>query len=386
MNGTNSLRLEEIALKTGDGTYDYSLMKYRFLSPEFASTVSGTSTNLYLVYYDALTNQIRFRAGTFTKTKKEQAGGFQDEYENGESSYYKTNNCQVIANGTAGATFKTSATKTTTVSGIKGRGSGQYVDVAVVKNGTTDVVCVVWYDAEENKMKFSYISDPIGNWDTLKGDATAKNWKTPQTIFTEGGEYCHIVADKYNHLHIAAYAGNGDVMYAYLDSYTDTAQTCTVDASGAVGEHLTLDVAVNSKGNSIPYIGYYTSAIKFPKYAYLVDPTVEDSTATFTQVADGADSNEQFTGAWEVAVVPSPSRMTTNREDKVNIGVWKNSGVLTDSKVGGVVKNSSHSAIGSSGYSATNWSKTFGNGTSNGILGYQITTSSGSCLETAQMR
>lgn len=386
LNGTNSLRLEEIALKTGDGTYDYSLMKYRFLSPEFASTVSGTSTNLYLVYYDALTNQIRFRAGTFTKTEKEQAGGFQDEYKNGESSYYKTNNCQVIANGTAGATFKTSATKTTTVSGIKGRGSGQYVDVAVVKNGTTDVVCVVWYDAEENNMKFSYISDPIGNWDTLKGDTTAKNWKTPQTIFTEGGEYCHIVADKYNHLHISAYAGNGDVMYAYLGSYTDTAQTCTVDASGAVGEHLTLDVAVNSKGNSIPYIGYYTSAIKFPKYAYLVDPTVEDSTATFTQVADGADSNEQFTGAWEVAVVPSPSRMTTNREDKVNIGVWKNSGVLTDSKVGGVVKNSSHSAIGSSGYSATNWSKTFGNGTSNGILGYQITTSSGSCLETAQMR
>lgn len=78
--------------------------------------------------------------------------------------------------------------------------------------------------------------------------------------------------------------------------------------------------------------------------------------------------------------------MTTNREDKVNIGVWKKSGVLTDSKVNGVIENSSHSAIGSSGYSATNWSKTFGNGTSNGILGYQITTSSGSCLETAQMR
>ena len=383
---TNVLRLEHIALKTGADKYDYSLMKYRFLSSEFASTINGNNTNLYMVYYDALTNQIRFRAGTFSGTDKQSVGGFHDEASSQTPSYYSIDNCQVIANGTAGGTFKTSATDTTTVSGIKGRGSGQYVDVAVVKNGTTDVVCVVWYDAEENNMKFSYISDPIGNWNTLKGDATAKNWKTPQTIFTEGGEYCHIVADKYNHLHIAAYAGNGDVMYAYLGSYTDKAQTCTVDASGAVGEHLTLDVAVNSKDHSIPYIGYYTSAIKLPKYAYLVDPTVEDSTATFTQVADGANSNEQFTGAWEVAVVPSPSRMTTNREDKVNIGVWKNSGDLTDSKVGGAVKNSSHSAIGSSGYSATNWSKTFGNGTSNGILGYQITTSSGSCLETAQMR
>ena len=388
LTGSNIRRLEEIALKTGDGTFDYSLMKYRFLSSEFASTVDTTknTTNLYLVYYDALTNQIRFRAGTFSGNAAGNTGGFTDEYTGGTSSYYKTNNCQIIANGSAGATFKTSASTTTTVSGIKGRGSGQYVDVAAVKNGTTDVVCVVWYDAEENNMKFSYISDPIGNWNTLKGDATAKNWSTPQTIFTEGGEYCHIVADKNNHLHIAAYAGNGDVMYAYLGSYTDTAQTCTVDASGAVGEHLTLDVAVNSKENSIPYIGYYTSATKMPKYAYLVDPTVEDSTATFTQVADGADANEQFTGAWEVAVVPSPSRMTTNREDKVNIGVWKNSGVLTDSKVDGAVKNSSHSAIGTSGYSATNWSKTFGNGTSNGILGYQISTSSGTGLETAQMR
>lgn len=382
----NVLRLEHIALKTGNTNYDYSLMKYRFLSSEFASTVSDSNTNLYLVYYDALCNQIRFRAGTFTGTDRQSTGGFNDSATSSTPSYYSINNCQVIANGSAGATFKTSASTTTTVSGIKDRGSGQYVDVAVVKDGTTDVVCVVWYDAEENNMKFSYISDPIGNWDTLKGDATAKNWETLQTIFTEGGEYCHIVADKYNHLHIAAYAGNGDVMYAYLDSYTDKAQTCTVDASGAVGEHLTLDVAVNSKGNSIPYIGYYTSAIKLPKYAYLVDPTVEDSTATFSQVADGVDSNEQFTGAWEVAVVPSPSRMTTNREDKVNIGVWKNSGDLTDSKVNGEINNSSHSAIGSSGYSATNWSKTFGNGTSNGVLGYQVSTTSGTGLETAQMR
>ena len=341
-----------------------------------------------MVYYDALTNQIRFRAGTFSGTDKQSVGGFQDEASSQTPSWYSTTNCQVIANGTAGGTFKTSATATTTVSGIKGRGSGQYVDVAVVKNGTTDVVCVVWYDAEENNMKFSYISDPIGNWNTLKGDATAKKWSTPQTIFSEGGEYCHIVADKKNHLHIAAYAGNGDVMYAYLDKYTSTPSTCVVDASGSVGEHLTLDVAVNSKGHSIPYIGYYTGAIKKPKYAYLVDqtPTIEDSNAEFNPVAAGADDYERYTGAWEVAVVPTPSIMTTNREDKVNIGVWKNSGNLTDSKVNGKIENSSHSAIGSSGYSATNWSKTFGNGTSNGILGYQITTSSGSCLETAQMR
>ncbi|MCI5518967.1 MAG: Ig-like domain-containing protein [Treponema sp.] len=383
---TNVLKLEHIALKTGDSTYDYSLMKYRFLSSEFASTINDNNTNLYMVYYDALTNQIRFRAGTFSGTDKETVGGFQDEASSQTPSWYSTTNCQIIANGES-ETFKTSATETVTISKITGRGAGQYVDIAVVKNrDNKDVVCVVWYDAISNRCKYSYITDPITNWDKLKGNTTAFEWSPPQPIFTEGGEYCHIVADKNNHLHIAAYAGNGDVMYAYLDTYKSTPSTCVVDASGSVGEHLTLDVAVNSKKHSIPYIGYYTGAIKKPKYAYLVDPTIKDSTDEFNPVAAGADDYERYTGAWEVAVVPTPSIMTTNREDKVNIGVWKKSGDLTDSKVNGVIENSSHSAIGSSGYSATNWSKTFGNGTSNGILGYQITTSSGSCLETAQMR
>ena len=379
LGGGNSLRLEEIGLKTGSGTYDYSLMKYRFLSAEFASTVSGNNTNLYLVYYDALTNQIRFRAGTFNGTTKQSVGGFQDEYTNGASSYYSTNNCQVIANGEAEPFPK--AGGTTTVPLISGRGAGQYVDVAVVNNGNNDVACVVWFDQGENALKYSYITNPIGQWNALKGDATAKNWSTPITLF-EGGEYCHIVADKNGHLHVAAYAGNGDVKYAYLDTYATTGEnikTCTVDSSGVVGEHLTLDVAVSANGNSIPYIGYYTAALKMPKYAYLVE------SSAFVQAPDGVDENELFTGKWEVTVVPSPSRLTTNREDKVNVGVWKNAGVLTDSKVGGSVINSQkYNKI--NGYSSENWSKTFGNGTSNGVLGYQISTSTGSCLETAQMR
>lgn len=314
-------------------------MKYRYLSSEFASSVSDSDTNLYFVYYDALTNQIRFKAGKFTgNTRNRNVGGFVDEARNEKPNYYNNTNSQIIANG-----------------------------------------------SEANCCKFSYITDPITNWNQLKGDAIAKNWSTPQVIFSEGGEYCHIVADKNNHLHIAAYASNGDVKYAYLDTYSSDANTCTVDASGVVGEHLTLEVAVNANGNSIPYIGYYTAAVKMPKYAYLVDPTDTDSSATFVQTPDGVDVDERFTSSWEVTVVPSPSRMTTNREDKVNIGIWKNAGVLTDSKINGSVVNSSKEN-NLNGYSSENWSKTFGNGTSNAVLGYQITTSSGTCLETAQMR
>ncbi len=401
INGSNANRLDKIALRIGPGTFDYSLMKYRYLSSEFASTVTGNNTNLYMVYYDALTDEIRFRAGTFPGTTKQDVGGFVDQYKNNNSQtyntqngknypdYYRIDNLQVIANGPDDYeqyirnSTNNDATngKLTTISSIPDRTSGQYVDVAVVKNGNTDVVCVVWYDSSANALKYSYITDPITNWNSLKGTyattgTNAGQWSTPQTIFAEGGEYCQIKADKNNHLHIAAYAGNGDVKYAYLETYLSTAKTCTVDASGVVGEHLTLDVVLNGQGHSIPYIGYYTSAIKKPKYAYLVDDGV-----SFEQTPDGVDVNECFTGTWEVTVVPSPSRMTTNREDKVNIGLWKNNGVIKASTTGTCSRGGTLN-----GYGSTNWSKTYGNGTANGILGYQISTSTGSCLETAQMR
>lgn len=385
LSNTNARRLEKIGLKTGDSNMSYSLMKYRFLSSEFASSVDKEkkTTNLYLVYYDALTNEIKFRAGQFSGTTCKDAGGFVDEYTQSTAQYYSHKNCQIIANGAEPVKQKITGNTTTTINPIYGRTSGQYVDVAVVKNADgKDVVCAVWYDSKENCLKFSYITDPITNWTNLKGDATADSWSDPQTIFAEGGEYCHIVADKNNHLHIAAYAGNGDVMYAYLDTYASTASSCTVDASGAVGEHLTLDVAINSKGHSIPYIGYYTSAIKMPKYAYVVDPTMNDESVTFTQVLAGTDENERFTGAWEVTVVPSPSRMTSNTEDKVNVAVWRDeNGMIKNSKEGTSIYESKFNSNDSE-----NWSKTYGNGTSNGILGYQISTSTGSCLETAQMR
>ena len=388
----NARRLEEIAYKTGNGTFDYSLMKYRYLSSEFATSVSGNTTNLYLVNYDALTDEIRFRAGSFANTTVQNNGGFFDEYTNGNSSYYSTNNCQIIANNsTSGGSFPASR-GTTTVSAINGRGAGQYVDIAIAKNGSIDVACVVWYDAYDNCLKYTYYQNPISNWSNLKGDRTASGWSTPVTIFEEGGEYCHIEVDKNNHIHIAAYAGNGDVKYAYLNSYdsdsayNETSNSCTVDASGAVGEHLTLDVAIDEKGNSIPYIGYFTAAIKAPKYAYLVDTTHTN------KVPAGVDDNEQFTGAWEVTVVPTPSRLTTNREDKINIGVFKKDGVLNWSTTDGAKPSSSN--IGTSysksktgDYSSSEEeSKCYGNGSKNAVFAYQISGSTGSCIETAQMR
>ena len=175
-------------------------------------------------------------------------------------------------------------------------------------------------------------------------------------------------------------------MDKFNSAYNETSNSCTVDASGAVGEHLTLDVAIDEKGNSIPYIGYFTAAIKAPKYAYLVDTTHAN------KVPAGVDDYERFTGAWDVTVVPTPSRLTTNREDKINIGVFKKDGVLTWSTtdgnvpaIGNIGKSYSYSTTGDY-TSSEEESKCYGNGSKNAVFAYQISGSTGSCIETAQMR
>ncbi|WP_191015327.1 Ig-like domain-containing protein [Treponema zioleckii] len=368
---TNGAALEKVGqTEVVNGVTKYSMNKQRIQSPEFASAKNGNNTNLYHAYYDAMNDEIRFKAGTIKGTKNRSSGQFVDQYcsQYGESSQtYNIDNVQVVASKS-----------------IPGRGPGKYLGIAVAKDGTTDVVVMVWYDAYENQLLYSYKVNPIANLNSK--DATAANWSAPKTIFDEGGEWCQIAVDAKNHIHIAAFAGDGDLKYAYLDSYSTAKadiKTCTVDADGTVGEHLTLDVALDSDGNSIPYIGYYSSTHKKPKYAYVVD--------TSAPAPAGVDEDDMFTGAWEVTVVPCYSNMVVNQEEKINVGVWKYTADNGTSKKGQIKnsvtgKSEYYSATGDNLYNGTNWSKTYGNGTANGILAYQVQDGSGSCVETAQMR
>lgn len=368
---TNGAALEKVGqTEVVNGVTKYSMNKQRIQSPEFASAKNENDTNLYHAYYDAMNDEIRFKAGIIKGTKDGSTGQFVDQYcsQYGESSKeYNIDNVQVVASKS-----------------ISGRGPGKYLGIAVAKDGTTDVVVMVWYDAYENQLLYSYKVNPIANFNSK--DATAANWSAPKTIFDEGGEWCQIAVDAKNHIHIAAFAGDGDLKYAYLESYSTAKadiKTCTVDADGTVGEHLTLDVALDADGNSIPYIGYYSSTHKKPKYAYLVD--------TSAPAPAGVDESDMFTGAWEVTVVPCYSNMIVNQEEKINVGVWKytaddgthKKGQIKNSVTG---TSSYYSVTGSSLYNGTNWSKTYGNGTQNGILAYQVQDGSGSCVETAQMR
>lgn len=260
---------------------------------------------------------------------------------------------------------------------------GAYVSLGVVpgaaKNGDETVV-LIWYDAVNNKMLYTYNTTPTTNLaaDGYKNTAlkysTNTGWSTPEVIFTSAGSYCNLAVDANGGIHMAAFdSATGDLKYAYKSSYSGSTSTCTVDSSGIVGTDITIDVALNSSGQAIPYIGYYALSASRPKYAYLVS----DYAGT---APDGIDSNESFTGKWEVTYLPL-SNITT--QGTVNIGVWKDSdGKLKNSTTG----NSYVIKTGSS-YSATNAGNAYGNGTPNAILAYEHTvTGSTSTIETAQLK
>ena len=134
-----------------------------------------------------------------------------------------------------------------------------------------------------------------------------------------------------------------------VDSFTITGERITIDA-GIVdytkADGTTVQVVV-------PYIGYFNGTSRLPTVAKLVVP--EGGVMNYN--AQGT-VDDIFTGNWEISIVPSSKTLTTNYYDKKS----------TDN-----VHGTTNGSI-------------YGNGTTNPILGYAIESSSGTCLETAQMK
>ena len=394
--------------------------RQRFQSPAFASTETENSVNLYMVYYDAMHDEIRFRAGAVPETDGEVIQPT-NITENWNMPNYTDGINYRTSSGTKGfGMFIDSELSGTSVStptwgykrdsqviassSISNKGAGQYTSVAVSKNGSQDVVSAVWFDKGANALRYSYIVNPMGSIKDLKNNTTAESWSGSETLFQNagGGEYCQIVADAKGGLHVVAYAGNGCLYYAYAPNYSADFTECIVDATDGVGQHATLDVALNSAGYPIPYIGYYSTTGK-AKHAYLTDAAaLALKTATTADqkkaVLAGVDSNMTYTGAWESSIIPSVNTLSVRREDKINVGVWKETSGTDIGKI--KASTTGTSTFGETAFTVLldnetnlsynrNYSITYGNGTANDVLLYQIVDSSGSklnCLESAQMR
>lgn len=413
-NYENKLRLEAIGLPGNKecyvkGTYPstYTMTETRFSSPSLAVASHGDSTSVYLAYYDDIQSQIRFRFGSNCPGSKCDFDNFVDNEGLGRVDSQKKGNY----NDSRKYVFEANTSKFSLIAGVDwqkfsgsensssgitynvggnyfydtGYAAGQYVAIDVIpgSSSSTDIVIAVWYDGSD--CWYGYNTNPTSG----KDNGIEGGWNC-QKIFSDGGEFCTVKAGPDGSVHIAANV-DGSLCYAYLSSYAASYNEATdsviVDSFTITGEQINIDVgrrkAVGdgsvTKYYVIPYISYYVSAAKMPAIASLVIPVsgVMDYTMQGTV-------NDVFTGGWEVSLVPTDSTMSGGANDKVNIGLWKKT---LDGKKGVIVKSTDlNTETSSRNVSTVSDGNCYGNGTDNAVLGYAVKTSSGTAIETAQLK
>ena len=392
-----ALRLESV----GSG-FNGSLVfeKQRIQSPSIITSTHNSNTNVYLAYYDNVNGQIRFRAGIIDTTSKTISstgyGNLVDSESNRQNSFdgrkFPTdafeikdkNHVYVKATGKKAVwedvisswepTFQILADGT-----MPTGKAGSYVSLSVIPGDTetTDTLIAVWYSSD-GILWYSYNNSPITerhNTSRVDDTTTDDGWSTPvrvfenNAIFKSPGMYCKVAVDAQKGVHIAGFDPVTRTLdYAYLNkdyagaaTSQDNFKTMVVDANGIAGKYLTLDVAMETSSSNVgtPYIGYYSDSCQRPKMAYLLNPE------GLTNAAIPGSNGKLVTGAWEITAVPTPNKakLQSDLYNAINIGVWKDSGVIKASTTG------------------TEDGKVYGNGSKNPVLGYAITAET---IETAQ--
>ncbi len=369
----------------GSWTDFTNFSKERIKSPSLC-TVSSTSdtsqATLYLAYYDAINDEVRFDWGIIKNTKdgSDDVGMFKTGYGTGRvSTSYSIANTSLIAGQTVNKAIST--TPTYASSPVKTTGgqsvyAGEYVSIAAIPNAgiNDDAVVAVWWDGTHHKMLYSYNKTPKSIQKGKYNQADTK-WNPPEELFPqEVGEYCKVIADGNGGVHIAAYdCTNGDIWYAYLSAYDSpsTAKTGCLDSNGFVGSELNIDVALVN-GNPVPYVSYFSSNTAKPKIASWVGGVLSEAAS----VAGSKD--DAFTSNWEIGLIPTVSTLT---QDHINVGVWKTEeGALASSVTG------TKSFTSKAGATKNSFGTVWGNGSSNPVLGYATKDGSLGYIETAQMK
>lgn len=365
------------------GSYD-SLTRDRFKRPSIVSN----GDYVYVAYYDGIKGEIRFQGGKDNTTNaKGSIGTLTDSYTSTDSGHANDHRYNLKSLTEEHKLLQVLATNDNKALGY----SGEYVSIGIASNR----VVMAWYNAHDKQLEFAY-SNAIttANWPGKGTDAAEINYagwtKLDEPLVEGAGQYCQLVVDSENHIHIACYDHlNMDLKYIYLSDYEGNGKkVCTVDSFQTVGTQLTIDVA--KVGNyQIPYIGYMGTTPNKPRFAYLKDAA--SFYAPTSPKEDGVTTEDKFTGIWECSVVPTikveagvadnegVSALTQDEMRRINVGVWKSAGVLTNSMISGANKYRDS-------YAGTEEGKCYGNGSSNAVLAYGVESSIQEFVETAQMR
>ena len=393
----------------GDKDSDYKVKKNRIQSTSIATLRHGTSTYIYLAYYDLINQEIRFRFcdladGVSPRDKNDNStdgldssGSFVDLYCLGNGESGKKNYAATAATGQIVATNTVVAETDTTNPAFPYRQSltlGSAGNAVAIGVNSDNVVVMVWHDGKNN-LKISYNVTP----QVLHTGATKAGWTPAETLISGAGEYCQLKVDVDGNVHVAAYDNiKGDLKYAYVPYKTESGKkipdiskkkTCIVDSYLETGYRISLDVAKEGTQN-IPHIGFWAAYPEKPRYAYLKDVETFFSTDTNDakkQNGVSETNKNKYTGIWECGIIPTKSEV---KEGKINVGVWKQNGIKVSSKAEGFT---AHDFTLTSNYSSEKSSAEndrgycYGNGTDNAVLGYVVMPSSSTYhIETAQKR
>lgn len=405
----------------------------RVLSPSMTTYINGNTSYVYLAYYDNITKQIRFRTGTVGNDANDIGGGLQDllafksgagtdedwprirARNNGKDLYLLRDSISGYSgiptatddfnvNSTCGDGSSYSAGKiykgdkgdayqyvsVPAASGVTAGNSyykkstvisaGQYVAVGALSDGTA---VLAWYDELNGRLAFSYNSSINSGYSTL--DAGTTEWQNNAWYVTDSsiraGWYVSMAVDSDNGVHLAYYSPSGaDLYYSYIKNPKSdkiATRTVMVDSYQQVGTYCTIDVGrKNSNSPWIPYISYKcesnngTSASAKVAYPVKFDKT--------NNVLAGVNDRDQFTGNWEVSIIPA---ITTPTTDFVNVGVNKDwsTGMIKSFDSGNMVSSSLNYS-----FPVSDSTTVYGNGTSNPVVSYAV--SENGVLEMAQKK
>jgi len=277
----------------------------------------GNATRIFMSYYDSNSsdNPVVFRYGTV---------GANDHF-GGDLGYASGTNRNENGGGTS-AWGSFGGTTTTTMNGYRQivadntttyRGS-DYTAVGGLSNGRP---VIAWYDNNGQRLVFSY-GDLNTTMSTQYDNASARvttatnTWQAnARVVDTFKGTHVDMAVDGSNNVHLAYYdVGNGGLYYAYIPSgdvasRTAAIQKVRVDTFLAVGTKLMINVrreTINGVTREVPYISYYHGSFSETKnsirVAWRKDFTADPVTGG---IRPGTNSDDSFTGAWEVMTIPA---------------------------------------------------------------------------------
>jgi len=203
----------------------------------------------------------------------------------------------------------------------------EYSAAGILSNG---IPVVAYYRNSNKNLYLTYATSVSGTNNTTIG-----GWSAVTTVDTNKGTYVDMAVDGGDNLHLAYYSNSGGLYYAYIPcTGTGTSRRpdvnnikkVRVDTYLSAGSRLMINVrqeTVNGAIRYVPYISYahasFPGTILSVRVAWLLTPLSSTTVVNDTTGPHGTNSNNMFTGNWEVMTVPV--NRTPNNTDFVCNGV-----------------------------------------------------------------